>query len=111
VRALVADLHDACGPLRRVAICRELTKLHEEVWRGSVADAVTHLDATEPRGEFVIVVDGAPPAAPAGADDIAAALAARIAAGEDKKSAVAAVAAQLNVPKRQVYDISLNSLQ
>jgi 16S rRNA (cytidine1402-2'-O)-methyltransferase len=108
VRTLVADLLDACGPLRRVAICRELTKLHEEVWRGALADAATHLDATEPRGEYVIVLDGAPPPAAAGAEDIAAALHARIASGEDKKAAIAAVAAELGVPKRQVYDASLH---
>ena len=111
VRVLVADLVEACGPLRRVAVCREMTKLHEEVWRGSLADAATHLDATEPRGEYVIVLDGAPAPVAATSDDIAAALTARMTAGDDKKTAIAAVATALNVPKRQVYEIALNSLQ
>jgi 16S rRNA (cytidine1402-2'-O)-methyltransferase len=109
VRTLIADLVEACGPLRRVAVCRELTKLHEEVWRGSLHGAAVHLDTHEPRGEYVIVLDGAPPPPAAGVDDIAAALAARLAAGEDKKAAIAAVATELGVPKRQVYDASLTT--
>ena len=107
VRAAVTDLAGACGPGRRVAVCRELTKRHEEVWRGSLGDAVVHLAATEPRGEYVLVVEGAPPAPPATAEDVVAALTRRLDAGEDKKSAVAAVAADLAVPKRQVYAAAL----
>ena len=44
VRATLADLLAACGPLREVAVARELTKLHEEVWRGTLADAVGHVE-------------------------------------------------------------------
>ena len=105
--ATVADLAQACGPLRRVALARELTKLHEETWRGTVADAVEHVGAHAPRGEYVIVIDGAPEAAPADDGDIEAALQARLAAGDDRKTAVAAVAAALAVPKRRVYALSL----
>jgi 16S rRNA (cytidine1402-2'-O)-methyltransferase len=109
VRQTIADLAGACGPLRRVALARELTKLHEEVFRGTLGSAAEHLDATEPRGEFVVVLDGAPPAPPAGPDDIAAALAARLQTGQSKKDAIAAVAADLGVPKRRVYDIALEA--
>ncbi|MFM8856566.1 MAG: 16S rRNA (cytidine(1402)-2'-O)-methyltransferase [Actinomycetota bacterium] len=59
------DLVSLCGRDRRVAICRELTKLHEEVWRGALGDAVEHFTANEPKGEFVIVLAGAPPSGPA----------------------------------------------
>jgi 16S rRNA (cytidine1402-2'-O)-methyltransferase len=106
VRATVADLADACGGERRVAIARELTKLHEEVWRGTLADAEAAV--AEPRGEYVVVLDGAPPPskAPKTDDDIVAALHARLDAGEDRKSAVAAVAEELGVPKRQVYELA-----
>jgi 16S rRNA (cytidine1402-2'-O)-methyltransferase len=107
VRQTVDDLAGACGPLRRVALARELTKLHEEVFRGTLESAAAHLDANEPRGEFVIVLDGAPPAPPATADDITGALSARLHAGESKKDAVAAVAAELAVPKRVVYNVAL----
>ena len=54
---------------------RELTKLHEEVWRGTLADAGDHLAAVPPRGEYVLVVAGAPEAPPASEDDIEEALA------------------------------------
>lgn len=107
VTGTVQDLAVACGPLRRVVLARELTKLHEEVWRGSLEDAVRHLDDHPPRGEFVVVVDGAP--APAVADDhaIEAELDRRLSAGADKKTAIAAVAAELGVAKRRVYELGI----
>ena len=107
VRQTVTDLAAAAGGLRRVALVRELTKLHEEVWRGTLAGAMDHLSEHEPRGEFVVVVDGAPPRPPAGEDDVEHALRARIDAGADKRSAIAEVASDLGVPKRVVYDIAL----
>ena len=107
VRQTLDDLAAACGPLRRVALARELTKLHEQVVRGSLQRAIDHFEEHEPRGEFVIVLDGAPPAPPATEDDIAGALRARMEAGESKKEAVAAVAADLAVSKRVVYNVAL----
>jgi 16S rRNA (cytidine1402-2'-O)-methyltransferase len=108
VRQTVADLASIAGDLRRVAVVRELTKMHEEVWRGTLGGAVEHLATKEPRGEYVVVLDGAPPPAPAGEDDVEAALRARLEAGADKKSAIAEVAAALGVSKRAVYDIALS---
>jgi 16S rRNA (cytidine1402-2'-O)-methyltransferase len=107
VRATVDDLLAACGPARRLALARELTKVHEEVWRGTLGGAAEHLAAAEPRGEYVIVLAGAPEAAPADEGDIERALAARMDEGEDKRSAVPAVAADLGVPKRRVYEVAL----
>ena len=109
VRQTVADLTQACGPLRRVALARELTKLHEEVFRGTLESAGRHVEEHEPRGEYVIVLDGAPPPKPATDDDIASALAAHRSSGESKRDAVAAVAAELHVPKKRVYDLALSS--
>lgn len=106
VRETVADLAAALGGDRRVAVARELTKVHEELWRGPLSEASGHLAARDPRGEYVLVVEGAPPPAAAGPDDVENALRARLVAGEDKKSAVAAVAAGLGVPKRSVYDLA-----
>ena len=108
VRQTVADLAGGAGDLRRVALVRELTKMHEEVWRGTLGGAVEHLALNEPRGEYVVVLDGAPPPAPAGEEDVEAALRARLEAGADKKSAIAEVAAALGVSKRAVYEIALS---
>jgi 16S rRNA (cytidine1402-2'-O)-methyltransferase len=56
VGRLLDDLAGACGPGRPVAVCRELTKLHEEVWRGPVGEAAARAKAAPPRGEHVVVV-------------------------------------------------------
>lgn len=109
VGATLGALVEACGPDRRVAVARELTKVHEEVWRGRLADAAARAEAAEPRGEHVLVIEGAPAPDEATDADIADALASRRAAGDDRRSAVAAVAAELGVPKRRVYDLALSS--
>ena len=107
VRQTVADLAVAAGGRRRVALVRELTKLHEEIWRGTLEGALAHLETKEPRGEYVVVLDGAPPAAPADESDVEDALRARLDAGADKRTAIAEVTAALGVPKRLVYDTAL----
>ena len=63
---VVATLADALAALgdRRIAVCRELTKLHEEIWRGPISGAIAHF--AEPRGEFTLVIEGG--AAPSAAD-------------------------------------------
>jgi 16S rRNA (cytidine1402-2'-O)-methyltransferase len=109
VGATVRELAAALGADRRVAIARELTKLHEEVWRGSLGDAAAWLASVEPRGEYVIVLAPAPAVEPAGADAVEEALRRRIASGMTVRDAVAEVAAELSVPKRRVYDVA-NSL-
>jgi 16S rRNA (cytidine1402-2'-O)-methyltransferase len=107
VRATVADLVESVGGDRRVAVARELTKHFEEVWRGTLAEAVDHLAEKDPIGEYVLVVEGAPDAEPATESDVEDALRARLAAGVPRREAVAEVAADLGVPKRQVYDTAL----
>ena len=99
----LADLADACGGDRRVAIGRELTKLHEETWRGTLGGALEWVAVQEPRGELVIVLDGAAPAAPADEADVVAAVQVRLDAGDSAKDAAATVAATLGVPRRQAY--------
>jgi len=104
------DLCDACGPRRRLAIARELTKLHEEVWRGTLEGALARVSGTEPRGEHVLVLAGAPPSQPATDDEVEASLRARLGAGLGARAAVAETAAELGVPKRRAYDIALRLL-
>ncbi|MCF0124033.1 MAG: 16S rRNA (cytidine(1402)-2'-O)-methyltransferase [Ruminiclostridium sp.] len=60
--ATLTDLREAFGPDRRISLCRELTKLHEEVVRTTLGQAVERYTAQPPKGEFVLVVEGAPPA-------------------------------------------------
>lgn len=97
------DLALACGTERRVAIGRELTKLHEEHWRGTLAGAIAWADGHAPRGELVVVLDGAPEPRPATAADVEAAVRERLEAGDSSKDAAATVANALGVPKRQAY--------
>ncbi len=101
-RTLV-DLAEAFGEDRRVAIARELTKLHEEVVRGTLADALTWASENEPRGEFVLVVDGAPTAEEATDDEVLDAVRAALARGLSARDAAAEVARSLGVPKRRAY--------
>jgi len=107
VARTMQDLLDACGPTRRVAVARELTKVHEDVWRGSLAAAAERAVVTEARGEHVVVLEGALEPVAAGDDVIEAALRGRYDAGDDTRTALPAVAAELHVPKRRVYDIAL----
>jgi 16S rRNA (cytidine1402-2'-O)-methyltransferase len=102
----VADLVDVCGTDRRVALARELTKLHEEVWRGSLAEAVAWVRAAAPRGEIVVVLEGAPPSEPPDDGALVDALREELAAGATARDAARAVAARLDVPRRRVYDLA-----
>lgn len=109
VAATLAELSSACGGARRVSLGRELTKLHEEFWRGTLGDAAVRVAAGEPRGEWVIVVEGAAPAAPTvGEEEIDSALRRHLDAGQTRKSAVDAVAEELSLPRRRVYEMAIN---
>lgn len=90
---------------RRIAVCRELTKLHEEVRRGSAAELAAWADEGV-RGEIAIVIEGA---AKVPADPAAAAARVRelVAAGEGRKGAAAQVAAETGLSRRELYDASL----
>ena len=105
----LTDLIAVCGGERRVVLVRELTKLHEEVWRGTLSSAIGHATEVEPRGEFVIVLEGAP--LPQAADDaaIAAAAADALAQGLRGKDAADHVVTTLGVPRRQAYEAVLTA--
>jgi 16S rRNA (cytidine1402-2'-O)-methyltransferase len=103
----ITDLAAACGPDRRVAIARELTKLHEEVWRGTLAQAEAHLAEVAPRGEYVVVVEGAPSAAVCTDAQIVEALGLALLGGADRRTAIATVMSTTGASKRRVYDLAL----
>jgi len=102
-QALVA-LVEAFGGVRRAAVCRELTKTHEEVRRGPLAELVTWA-ADGVRGEVTLVVSGAAAVGPADLDDeaVRALVAAEVEAGMTTKDAVATVARRTGIPKKTVY--------
>lgn len=105
------DLAAAFGAERRISLCRELTKLHEQVVRTTLGEACALYAQTPPRGEFVLIVDGAQPVAEAALsleDAVALALDA-IAAGASKKDAVRQVAADTGFSKNLLYDAVLKA--
>jgi len=98
------------GENRPISLCRELTKLHEEVVRTTLGGAIALYTQQPPKGEFVLVVAGAAPEEKtvATAEDAAALVKERMAEGMSRKDAVKQVAKELDLPKNIVYDAALN---
>ncbi len=107
LRRTLSELAAVCGGDRRVAVARELTKLYEEVVRATLADAGAHFDTVEPRGEFVLVIDGRSDDRRRPSDDeLVDALRRAVADGLSRRDAVAEVVRASGEPKRRVYDLS-----
>ena len=98
LRDVLVELGD-----RRIAVCRELTKLHEEVVRGRVAEVIAVLADSEPRGEVVVVMEGALPQE-ADLDALVDEARTRVAAGVRKREAAAAVAKERGGSANAIYD-------
>ena len=108
LRATLDDLAAAFGPDRPMAVCRELTKLHEEVLRLTIGEAASRCGEQEPRGEFVLVVAGRPPQVEAGDEDAALARAEELRqTGLPLKAAAAQAAEEFGVKKRTLYNRAL----
>ena len=101
------DLATACHPDRLIAVTRELTKMHEEVWRGSVSEAALHFATVEAMGEFVVVLAAAEAPLPADEDLIKEALVHEFSTGLSTRDAVDAVVKKTSAPKRVVYALAL----
>ena len=104
------DMAAAFGSDRPISLCRELTKLHEEVVRTTLGGAIEKYTENPPKGEFVLVVAGAPEAHKeiATADDAAARVQQLMEAGLSRKDAIKQTAQELKLPKNVVYDAALN---
>ncbi len=103
------DMAAAFGPDRPISLCRELTKLHEEVVRTTLSQAIIRYTETPPKGEFVLVVAGAMPPAKeeASPEDAGAHVAALMAGGMSRKDAIKQTVKDLGLPKNVVYDAAL----
>jgi 16S rRNA (cytidine1402-2'-O)-methyltransferase len=101
------DLAEVCGVERRIVLARELTKLHEEIWRGSLGAAIQRCAEVDPRGEYVLVLEGALPAAEATDDQLREAVKLAIGRGLSKKDAAAEVAELFAVARNRVYEIAI----
>ena len=111
LRATLADMVEAFGPDRPVALCRELTKLHEETVRTTLSQAAAHYAGAEPRGEYVLVVAGVAPrqeAALSMEEGVQRVLRLR-AEGQRMKDAVRTVAADTGLNKNELYSAALRA--
>lgn len=107
--ATLADLSAVFGAERRISLCRELTKLHEEVLRTSLGEAAAYYAEHAPRGEFVLIVEGAAPLAPEAVSEADAleAVRALIGQGLSRKDAVRRVSEQTGIPKNELYNAAV----
>jgi len=104
VERTLDDLRAACGDERVIVVTRELTKLHEEIVRGPLGT----IDIGGPRGEYVLVLAGAPvDDQPISDDDVRDALRDELAAGSSTRDAAAIVAKDVGRPKREVYALAV----
>ena len=102
LQATLADLLEAFGPDRRIALCRELTKLHEEIRRTTLGEAAAWYESDPPKGEFVLVVEGGTPAA-----EEAPTLETGLARVSALRDAARQAAAELGLPRKALYDLTL----
>ena len=103
------DMAETFGPDRSISLCRELTKLHEEVIRTTLGGAIEKYTQTPPKGEFVLVIAGAEPVEEEAATpmDAEQRLKQLLESGMSRKDAVKQTAKELELPKNTVYEIAL----
>ena len=104
LRQTLAELASAFGGTRKISLCRELTKLHEEIARMTLAEAVSHYAENEPRGEYVLVVAGAEErTASVSLEDAVARARALMESGLRVKDAAKQAAEETGIPKNKLY--------
>jgi 16S rRNA (cytidine1402-2'-O)-methyltransferase len=108
LRESLVTILETLGETREITIARELTKMHEEFWRGTVSDAVAAYQTREPKGEYTIVIAGATPiVTTTSSEDIRIALKDLLAQGISPSQASKQLAQELGMSKRDIYQISL----
>ena len=104
LKKTLAEFIECFGADRRIALCRELTKLNEEILRFTLAGACEYYESTEPRGEYVLVIEGAPEATEEEeSTNIAERAAALMAGGMSQKDAIKTIVKETGLPKNKVY--------
>jgi 16S rRNA (cytidine1402-2'-O)-methyltransferase len=108
LRVSLRDLAAALGNDRQIVVARELTKLYEEFWRGTIEQAIAHYTQTEPRGEFTLVVAGAQLEMPTLSEEaLKAELQQIMAQGVSRSQASRQLAQLTKVSRRQLYQLAL----
>jgi 16S rRNA (cytidine1402-2'-O)-methyltransferase len=108
LRQTLQDLANTLGTERQIVLARELTKMHEEFWRGSMESAIKLYTTREPQGEFTLVIGGLQTDAPIFSEDaIKAELQTLIAEGVSRSQASRQLAKQTSLPRRQIYQLAL----
>ena len=110
LKSTLSDMAKAFGESRRIALARELTKLHEEILRMTLGEAISYYDENSPRGEYVLVIEGASETVQEEENwwdnlSVNEHIERLIEDGMDKKSATKQCATDRNLPKREVYNI------
>jgi 16S rRNA (cytidine1402-2'-O)-methyltransferase len=102
---LLEDLAEVAGPDRKVAVGRELTKIHEEIRTGTVAELLRHFEAVEPRGELTIVLEGTgtPGAAPDRTAEAGEAAVSLLAQGMTRRDVIEQLISRFGLPRNDAY--------
>ena len=108
LRQTLQDLAETLGSDRQIVLARELTKLHEEFWRGSLEEAINHYENREPKGEFTLVVAGKIQETPQLSESaIKAELEALLRQGLTRSQASRQLAQNISLPRREIYQLAL----
>lgn len=107
LQSSLEDLAVTFGPERPVAVCRELTKLHEDIVHGTLGEVRAHFTEIKPRGEFTLVIGGGTGSVPWDEDQVREALSARLSQGSSPTEAARDVAAESGWSRREVYRLTM----
>ncbi|QKQ74709.1 16S rRNA (cytidine(1402)-2'-O)-methyltransferase [Nostoc sp. TCL240-02] len=109
LRDTLQDLAKVWGSDRQIVLGRELTKLYEEFWRGTIAEAIAHYSQREPQGEYTLVVAGIPASQPQlTEEELKAELKMLISQGISRSQASRQLAKFTSLPRRQLYQLALS---
>lgn len=108
LRETLEDFAEIFGTSRQIVLARELTKLYEEFWRGTIEEAIAHYSQREPQGEYTLLVAGTPPTQPQlSEEELKAELLAIMSQGISRSQASRQLAKVTSLPRRQLYQLAL----